>query len=196
MNNIIVYQQIPRVFDCLYNQEILQSVSLVELRDAFRPSQITSKIWLLDHIKDLLTPELRICVLGSWFGFIASCLFDLGVTKITDIDIDARCADLSIRLNSRNKDYCRLICDASDLDYKNFDMIINTSSEHMSDSWFANVCPGTVIALQTNNIKHLTHVNIKHSLSEVCNTYAMNLIYQGQIDFKTYSRFMAVGIKT
>lgn len=195
MNNIIVLSQIPKVFDCLYDIDILDSITITELRDAFRPSQIQSKIWLLDHIQNHITDASRVCVLGAWFGFIASCLGDMGVQHITEVDLDPRHEKFAKRLNHRHRHYRRITGDACEVDLKDFDMVINTSSEHMSDRWFDQVRPGTVVALQTNNIDHVSHCNTKNNLSQVCETYSMNMIYQGQKDFVSYSRFMIVGIK-
>lgn len=196
MNDIIVLQQIPRVFDALYNKDILSTIGLEELRDAFRPSQIKSKIWLLDNLRPHLNNSNKICVLGSWFGFIASCLYDIGLSGITDIDCDARCQLLSQTLNSRNKSYVRVSDDACKFDLHEFDVIVNTSAEHMNNDWFYNVKSGSLVAIQTNDIVISQHINSVNSLSEAVDQYPMQLLFHDQLQFKSYRRFMLIGIKT
>lgn len=195
MHNTTVLTQIPRLFDCLYQEKNLHSTCLTELRDALRPSQIASKAWLLQEISTVIKPSHRVCVLGSWLGFLASCLYDMGIVQITDIDIDPRLQSLSESLNSRNSHYQRQTCDAGSVNLHHFDVIINTSAEHMNLDWFHRAQHNQLIVLQTNDIAIDQHVNSVESLAQAQSLYPMAYIFVGQQQFHSYTRFMLIGFK-
>ena len=195
MHENILLSRIGKFFDCLYRPDLIEKFSISEIRDAFRPSQLQSKQWLFEQLVPLLKPSDNIAVLGSWFGFVASCLNEMKYKNITDIDIDARLHDFSIAMNSSNEHYRRLTCDATVCDLSTFNIVINTSTEHMNNNWFNAVANNAIVAIQTNNIKIESHVNTCDSLLQVTNNYPMKILYQGQLEFKTYTRFQLIGIK-
>ena len=45
-----ITSHIPHIMQTLYTPNVLQSVTLEEIRDAFRPQQITDKSWLLQQM--------------------------------------------------------------------------------------------------------------------------------------------------
>ena len=77
------------------------------------------------------------------------------------------------------------------------DLIINTSCEHMSESWFERIPPGKMICLQTNDyFSNEQHINCVHSVDDAVVKYPMSqLIYKGEIETATYNRFMIIGVK-
>lgn len=196
MHESIVLNQICQTFDCLYQSDNLNSVTLNEVRDAFRPSQIKSKLWLLSNISQLLQPQHRIAILGSWFGFIGACLHEMGYSQITDIDQDIRLESLSRSLNFDNKHYVRITADVNDMVLDQFDFVINTSAEHMASDWIHTVKTGSLVAIQTNDIDIPQHVNRCCSLDQVSKQFNVDIIYLDQLKFKTYTRFQLIGIKT
>jgi len=78
-----------------------------------------------------------------------------------------------------------------------FDMVVNTSCEHMNDEWFENLPDGTFVVLQTNDyFENEQHSNCCKDMDVVKGKYPMsNIFYEGELDTHLYNRFMLIGIK-
>lgn len=79
----------------------------------------------------------------------------------------------------------------------NFDMVINTSCEHMDNSWFENLPDGTFVVLQTNDyFENEQHSNCCEDLEAAKSKYPMSsFYYEGELDTQLYNRFMLIGVK-
>ena len=75
--------------------------------------------------------------------------------------------------------------------------VINTSCEHMDNTWFDNLPEGQAVALQTNDyFDNDQHVNCCKGLEEVKNKYKFStILYEGSLDTVLYERYMLIGIK-
>lgn len=196
MNFDSVTKHIPWVMQSLYNPSILQLTTLEEIRDAFRTDQIKGKSWLLNQLKDC-DRNLSLLVIGSWFGFTSYCLFQMGFNNITETDLDSRLELMSRNINKDIPNFKHLNNDVNDLDLSSYDLIINTSCEHINDNrWFDNIRPGTLVVLQSTNLKAHDHTNTVENLEEMKSKYSLNLQYSDKLELnKTYSRFMLIGSK-
>jgi hypothetical protein len=188
---------IPHVIQSLYRPEILNSTTLIEMRDAFRINQMQGKAWLLDNIKKV-DRNIKVLVVGSWMGFTSYCLYKEGFTDITETDIDARLQNMAQYINMSNPSFQHLNTDVNELDLSDYGLIINTSCEHISNnSWFDNVAPGTILALQSTNFKCDTHVNTVTDLAEMKHKYPFKYTYADELVFNSaFTRYMLVGEKT
>lgn len=197
INYDYVAANIPHALQSLYIPNILDSITLPEVRDAFRINQMQGKAWLLNEIQKY-DRDSSILVIGSWMGFTSYCLYKLGFSDITETDPDTRFGHMSMNMNQGNKKFKHLNQDVNDLDLDRYNIIINTSCEHISDdTWFDRIIPGTKVALHSTNLKWHDHVNTVENLDEMKNKYNLNLSYSGELVFNpTYSRFMLVGTKT
>ena len=76
-------------------------------------------------------------------------------------------------------------------------MVINTSCEHMDNTWYENLPAGTFVVLHQNDyFENEQHSNCCKDLEEVKSKYPMqNIFYQGELDTHLYNRFMLIGIK-
>ena len=192
--NVAVH--IPAVMQELYNEKLLNSTSLEEMRDAFRPNQMQSKAWLLSQLEDA-DRESKILVIGGWFGFTTYCLCKMGFSKVVDLDPDERLDMLTMSLNRNHHNVSRSWEDINNYNTSEFDIIINSSCEHIADdSWFEKIAPGTRVILQSTNIKIKDHVNTVNSLEEMKNKYKLNYTYADEMKFNDmFTRFMLCGIK-
>ena len=79
----------------------------------------------------------------------------------------------------------------------NFDMVVNTSCEHIDNTWFENLPQGSFVVLQTNDyFENEQHSNCCKDLEAAKEKYPMqNLFYEGELDTQLYNRFMLIGIK-
>ena len=200
MNYTIDYSfvaaQIPDVMNALYNERASKDITLEEIRDAFRIKQVTGKQWLLNHFGALVhNKNSKILVIGSWLGFTSLCLHKLGYSNVTEVDPDGRLEDFSKHLNRFNPEFTHITADVNDIDISIYDTIINTSCEHISDNtWFKRIKPDTMIFLHSNNLKgYDDHVNTCENVFEMASKYPMNIIFQGELDFDQWKRFMLIG---
>lgn len=187
---------IPYVMQSLYPEQIRLSTSLVEMRDAFRINQMQGKAWLLDQIKEV-DRNSTILVVGSWFGFTSYCLYKMGFKFITETDPDIRLELMSNYLNRENVNFRHFNKDVNDLDMLPYDLVINTSCEHISNNnWFNNIPTGKLVLLQSTNFKCDDHINVVSSVEEMKSKYLLNYKYANELKFNPqFSRFMLYGEK-
>jgi len=168
----------------------------------------------------------NIALYGGWYATIAYFLFErfTNIEKLysLDLDPDARwisdkfnypqCYDQSWRFKAFEADVCNLqwkkrakntwyieqlvaendvVCDIRP------DLIINTSCEHMDDTWFEQIPSGKLVCLQTNNyFENTQHINCVNNTAEAEEKYQFSqLIYSGSLDTPEYERYMLLGIK-
>lgn len=188
-----IAKNIPLVMNAMYHEQVLNSVSLAEIRDAFRVKQIQGKAWLLNQMVDV-DKNSHIFVIGGWLGFTSLCLYTQGLKNITECDLDARIEQFSKHLNRRNTNFKHMIADANYIDLTEYDVIINTSCEHMNLEWFKNLKPGQQVLLQSTDIAAPDHINLCKTLDEMVEKYNLSQInYADTLDLDYYKRFMLIG---
>lgn len=89
------------------------------------------------------------------------------------------------------------IKDKSYVDRGKVNVVINTSCEHMDNTWFDNLPTGTFVVLQTNDyFSNPQHSNCCTDLESVKKKYPLNdIMYEGELDTHLYNRFMLIGSK-
>jgi len=170
------------------------------LLDCFWPSQIASKKWLIENLEE--EPYWRghmgdIVIFGGWYGNYIS------------VDADPSCEEVFNRINTNSQIKFKNVC-MSEYDYSNcffLDMVINTSSEHVSQEvyaqWWGNIPKGTKYIVQGNNFFETDeHVRCTDTLEEFI---TINYLESAKIkktlncgmrpDGSPFYRFMAMGIK-
>jgi hypothetical protein len=119
------------------------------VEDASTHSQLESKLWIIEEVIKLNINIDRVAILAGWYAnFIVPLLIDeLGVSFIHNFEIDRDVQYLSYKFNNRYKSQSgmgpgKYKCDIVDvmfdpigkymkMGHPNFDLIINTSCEHM-----------------------------------------------------------------
>lgn len=76
-------------------------------------------------------------------------------------------------------------------------LVINTSCEHMDETWFERLPLDTLVCLQTNDyFSNSQHINCVKNVKEAKKKYPMRTVYyEGELDTKLYNRFMLIGKK-
>lgn len=190
---------IPQVMDSALNSRSAEILKHHELRDAFRTNMMASKSWLISKFLDLkLDTSARILIVGGWLGFTSYVLFKNGYENVTEIDTDSRLEEFSINLNKDNTKFKHYVCDINEFDSTKFDVIINSSCEHIGDnSWFErDYDKKCIFILQSTNMDYIDHVNKSDSLEDMASKYKLNLIYSDVLsNLGKSSRFMLIGTK-
>ena len=182
-------------------QAIRQSKDPQRVLDAFWAGQIKSKEWLIENLRPHVTKEVTIDIHGGWVGVLASMLFQSGlpIGKIRSVDIDHHVQDTANTMNKGEEidgKFTALLANMCDRQ-ANYDVIINTSCEHVSqsqyDQWLANRMPNALLVLQSNNYQIEEHVRIAQSLDEFKQQSNIDVVWQGELELPLYTRYMLIG---
>lgn len=174
------------------------------LASIFSRTQVLSKLWIGETISKFFNNFDNVLLLGGWTTHHTLFLKDIKIKNLFSIDIDSSINGTAYIFNPAviidNKD----VNDSFDRDnniiikdkIQNFDLIINTSAEHMTLDWYDKIKPGTTILIQSNNMNDPDHVNKSAHLGEFLRKYPVTkTYYRGECNFDSYSRFMLFGVK-
>ena len=173
----------------------------VNFIDALAQHQVESKIWLIERLEKLNETFNKGIFIGGWLGISSYWAMERKLMKnVTNLDLDDNAIKFSDKLNSISKEhkmYKGIVGDASTHDYSEYDLVINTSSEHMTEEWFDNIKEGTTVAIQTNDFHDIEeHINTVRNLKELEEKYPLSkVLFSGVKDCDRYNRFMMIGIK-
>ena len=182
-----------------------------DLLDSFSPNQFKSKLKLVEHIDKLniLTKNSEIVIFGSWYGSILIPAFYNKVKKITCIDKDPKVISRAKYNLFKDFNVDFITGDVFEFrdQYKNANLFINTSCEHMKsmkewgpaptykNPWWDRVSPA-YFAFQSNNMYDIEgHINCVSSIEEF--KYQMpdkaEILVEDKIVDDRGTRFMLIG---
>ena len=184
-------------------------------QDAFASGQILSKLWLAETLEDVIgyqyiTDPLRILILGGWYGqlhLIFRLRKQLKIDYTASLDIDPNVKTTAELLNEtwvwQSRKFSAITEDANDFRYdlKDFNLVINTSVEHIrTKQWFENIPLGCLVVIQSNDMLHDDHHNNHKSLREFLEEYKMSEYYYDGVKAFSYpdqmfKRYMIIGRK-
>ena len=200
------------------------------LVDASTTSQLESKFWLTEELSNVNESPKSAVLLGGWFAHvITSLLLDYtSVEKVTNFEIDEDAHFISYKFNRRYKKKEEIgyhgVPDG-DAQYRSirrnvlfeslkgvetftgdgkdpnqFDLVINTSCEHMFPMWkFREINPqllGKLFVLQSTNAREFEdHINCVDSEDELVDQSMLgDILYKGsKVLDNGLTRFMVIG---
>jgi hypothetical protein len=178
---------------------------------ALNKNQIASKLWLAESLRASAgTAFPRVLILGGWVGVLGAVLLHdprFAIDGVLSIDIDPHCAPIAESLNAthvRAGRYAAQTADMLGFDYgsacgNRFDLVINTSCEHLDDfaGWYRQVPAGQLMVLQSNDyFACREHVNSVADLAAFRAQAPMReVLFAGQRAMRHYTRFMLIGRK-
>lgn len=177
-------------------------------KDAFSSGQIASKIWLCQELEKLSWESDQTLIYGGWYGLTAFLLLsrnNFNVKRIRSLDIDPSCEKIADMINElwiwQDWKFKAITQDCNLAHGLNYDLIINTSTEHFDSlAWWDNIPKGTRVVLQGNDMKHDDHVVYFKNIRAFKNAFKLKEInYEGQYLFEypswKFTRFMLIGKK-
>lgn len=182
---------------------------LKQLRDALSTGQIGSKLWLLNEFEKVrehyyIKPwgKINILIVGGWIGTLSRILFENMIDiNITSIDIDDQATQMARAVHQGNEKFTAITRDMFDFDsedYEDYDVIINTSCEHVHnlEDWVDKIPPHKIVIAQSNNFFACPqHVNCVASM--LAFEKQLNLRdthFSGELELPgTYTRYMVIG---
>ena len=196
--------------------------ALFNFNDHFSRGQMMSKFWMIDELKKIANNFDEVAHYGGWYGTIYQLLNrEFDIKKYRNYELDKVAAGIADTFNYKEVmdswKFKTVIKDVGELKWHgdsvyhqvlnergrhvseeiNTDLIINTSCEHMDETWFHNIPDGKLICLQTNNyFDNEQHINCVEDEDAALKKYPMSEVYyKGTIDTYLYKRFMLIGKK-
>lgn len=170
----------------------------------FSRTQMLSKIWIGETISKFQNKFENVLFLGGWTTHHTLFFKNIKIDNLVSVDLDTNINDDVKLFNPNaiieNKDAMSIFDDQGNIVIngvpRNFDLIINTSAEHMNLDWYNKIKPGTSVLIQSNNMDDVDHINKSIHLGEFLRKYPVTkTYYRGEFNFDSYSRFMVYGIK-
>lgn len=181
---------------------------------SFSHGQLHSKIWLCEHLEPLLPNNAKIAILGCWHNVMGIIIMVRNPKKgfqIDGIDLDSEVINVADQLTTAWRyeflnPFKNIHADVNTFDYSAYDVIINTSVEHITkNDWFYNIPDGKLVAIQSMDIQ-LTNdpifkiTNPNNSIETLKAKYPLSKIIfcdSKKFDYQVnpYVRFCMIGIK-
>lgn len=170
----------------------------------FTRTQVLSKIWLAETISKFNNSFQNVLLLGGWTTHHTMYFKNIAVENLYSVDVDSSINEFARLFNKNviieNADVNYIFNDENDIlirsEKQQFDLVVNTSAEHMSTDWFNKLKPGTPVVIQSNNMDAEGHINKADNLADFLKKYPMSkTYYRGEMNFDSYRRFMLYGIK-
>lgn len=179
-----------------YAIEKIQTCDDIELAKSIANSvnqnQLKNKYWLIEHLQPYLDmyTDPKIVVAAGWHGLTAHMLDN----NVTSFDMDPVCKDVHLFPNVNYK-----TAKVEDFDPSQYDIIICTSCEHITDdvinNFIAKKKPSSICLLQSNNYYYISeHINCKENCDEFAEKINLKILDKFTLKLKKYDRFMLIGI--
>jgi hypothetical protein len=195
-----------RIASSLYDPFVLAQLPVTELRDAISDGQLLSKLWVIEELKRLINEgkvqtlpdhKFRVLIVGGWIGTLSLLMNSWELPfEITSLDLDERANRIAEKLNY-DFAFKTVTADMFAVDYSDYDIIINTSSEHIEDigAWCKMIPSGRFLVVQNNNyLEGEGHISNVDNSSELRNILSLNeVLYEGTRKFNQYDRYMLIG---
>lgn len=191
--------------------------------DCLSKSQIMSKQWMINELikcKVDLSGK-AIALLAGWYGMAAQSLYDIcpDIRFIRSFDWDPDCAPIAESINKELlidgwkfkattygianlnwKGKVKYHTQKEDGSYQfmvdKFNILINTSCEHMNNQWVRNVGEHQLIVAQSNDQDIPEHINTSESPEVLAEKLTIkNILYKGKLNTGQYTRSMVIGYK-
>ena len=155
-------------------------------------NQIKNKKWLVKHLKPYLDmyTDCKIVVAAGWHGLSAHMINQ----DVISFDMDPHTKQVKLFPNVKYQ-----VSRIEDFDPSQFDIIICTSCEHITDNVindFIKKKKGTaLVVLQSNDYFNIEdHINCKNNCQEFADSINMRILEAHTLKLKKYNRFMLFGV--
>ena len=179
---------------------------------SFSHGQTQSKLWLCETMEPHLPQNAVVAILGCWYNMLGFMLITrnqhfyqhvLGVDIASEAitEADKLCEGYMLGSDSVIRNVC---ADANTYSLQGHNVIINCSTEHMTDEWFDNIDPNALVCIQTTDVDNQENpwfiTNPTKTLDEFTSKYPLkDVLYSGSKFFEypdvSYYRHMVIGRK-
>lgn len=170
----------------------------------FSRSQVLSKVWMAEILTKFNLNFNNILLIGGWLTHHSLYLKDINYNNLFSIDPDADHNSLVEIINPtayvENKNITDCFDAAGNLVFYGKvlepDLIINTSSEHMTTEWFDRLPKGSLVFIENNSESSDEHINASETFRKFIDKFPMtSVLYRGEMNFPKYKRYALYGRK-
>lgn len=190
----LLTQTITHFVSQFYTTNLENDIALNTLKDSLSAGQLNSKLRLLELCQKYKITAKSALFLGHWHGLLPLLLKNFGIIEsAVGIESNQIWVDFSNVMNC-NWTWQSECADATLYSpIKKYDLVVNTSCEHMNDDWIQNVQTNTVVIAQSTNYIHPEHINSCDSLREFQNRFqGFNFIAVDELTSDIYKRFTVI----
>lgn len=182
---------------------------------AFSHGQLQSKLWLCDELEPHISKLANPLIIGSWYnvlGFLLLARHPEKYNLITGIDKNQDAIDIADQINNgwmigddkKVRNICKDIDNLDSSRFQIYDVVINTSCEHMSVDWYNKTSTDQLLCLQTCNLvttdPNWNIINPSPTMNDFKSKYPMSqILFEGMKVFDyghlVYTRYMLIGRK-
>lgn len=204
----------PKLFPNKFVDKVVASIGMgsfidwryKDLMNAWSVDQKMSKVWAVRELNKVISePKNNILIACGWYSVMAYYLFSLAdfeYDRVTSVDKDLGCrlaSEIIVRESQTNANFIAKTRDVFNMVYKDYDMVINTSCEHIDlQEWMRLIPQGTLLLLQSTNMEGIKeHVNCVKDIEEFKGQANLTILYEGEkvVNWGKHKRFMLIGIK-
>jgi len=182
---------------------------------AFSHGQTQSKLWLCEQLEPHLPKISQVIILGSWYnvlGYMLTCRNPKKYNLILGVDKNPEYIEIADKINNgwmigddiKIRNTCRDV-ETLGSDYlAGYNVVINTSVEHMNPSWYEKISSDQLVCLQSSNMvtadPNWNIVDPNPTMGEFKSKYPMSqILFEGEKVFDyghlVYTRYMIIGRK-
>lgn len=190
-----------------YSQQIYAHGAFPELQKAFldslSPGQLYSKLAAVEILGNYIEHQnLKLeyaLFVGQWHGLLPFMMHQKKlISSGIGIELSETWSEISRQIN-KDWNWKSIHGDINDPKVwkeQRPNLVVNTSSEHMSFEWLDHVIPGTLILLQSTDYQISEHCNTVNSLDELIQRSNLSkVIKTNEKNFQVYKRFTILGKK-
>lgn len=198
-----------KLIEEIYDESMYGNNDIFRIKDivhSFDDNHWRGKQWVADIVKNYYEHKAgNVLIMGGWYGMMAYQMrkaFPDRQINITSVDMDPRCEEFGYKLFG-DMDINFVTQDITKLNLQAYDIIINTSVEHMDFTVIRNILKSkrkdTLIAFQSNDyFEELSHINCSRYLTDFVEDVEQYLSeerarYWGEMNMHGFKRFMVVG---
>ena len=174
--------------------------------DSVSQGQYESKLWLSQELEKInYFDELHVDIIGSWFGYplIEMLSKSFNIKQLDLYDLDENCHKIFAQYKNHFDEKFKIAQFGDFFERKEVrrrQLIINTSSEHMSDvvsmkEYYKDYPVKPILAIQSNNYFDVKdHINCVKNVDELIEKNQIKeVLYKGKRSLPLYDRFMVIG---
>lgn len=167
--------------------------------DSLSPGQIYSKLKAIEVLEQHKLKFDRALFIGQWHGLLPHMMHESGlINSAVGIELSETWSSISHHVN-KGWNWTSTQGNINDPEVwrdQRPELVVNTSSEHMSFEWMQFVPDDTVVLLQSSNYQILEHCNTVNSLNELIEKSKLSKVIESkEQDFEVYKRFTVLGKK-
>ncbi len=186
-----------------YSTQIYAHGAKPELQKAFldslSPGQVYSKLEIIKLFQRQNLKFDHVLFIGQWHGLLPNMMYQSGlINSGVGIELSKTWSSISHHVNNE-WDWLSIQGNINDPEIwrdQKPELVVNTSSEHMSFDWLQYVPTGTFVVLQSTDYQIPEHCNSVSSLDELIErAHLTEVIATTKQEFDIYRRFTLLGKK-